>query len=116
MIIAVAGPYSAPTPEARARNLDVLNTAAAELLAMGHTPVVGVNAALPVVERTTQDIDRYHAIMEISMAVISCCEAVLLLAESPGANRECEYFLSRGLPVYHSLASVPHVLQTSTSR
>lgn len=109
MIIAVAGPYSAPTPEARAENLAALNKAAAQLLAMGHTPVVGVNAALPVVEHATPDADRYRAIMDISMAAISCCEAVLLLGESPGAARERDYFLARGLPVFRALDDVPHL-------
>lgn len=74
---------------------------------MGHTPVVGVNAALPVVEHAMPGIDRYGAIMKISMAVISSCEAMLLLGESPGANRERDYFLARDLPVYRSLADIP---------
>ncbi len=110
MIIAVAGPYSAPIPGARSQNLAVLNNAAAALLAMGHTPVVGVNAALPVVDCAAPDTDRYRAIMNISMAAISACEAILVIGSSPGADREAAHFQQKRLPVYRALADVPRVL------
>lgn len=106
MIIGVAGPYSAPTAEQRQQNLDRMNRAAAELLRLGHVPLIGVNAALPVVAYWPEG-DRYRAIMEISMAVINQCEALLLLEESPGANRERDLVLSKGLPVYRRLEDVP---------
>jgi len=44
MLIAVAGPYSADTPEQRQRNLDAMNEAAASVMKLGHIPVIGVNA------------------------------------------------------------------------
>ena len=50
MLIAVAGPYSADTSDERQHNLDVMNKAAASVMKLGHIPVIGVNAALPVVE------------------------------------------------------------------
>jgi hypothetical protein len=107
MIIAVAGPYSAPTEEKRWQNLEALNNAAAQLLEMGHTPVIGVNAALPVVERAAAHVDRYKAIMEISMAVVAGCDALLLIAGSPGANQERDLILSKSRPVFYSLNEVP---------
>ena len=107
MIIAVAGPYSAPTEAARQQNLDALNEAAAQLLKRGHVPLIGVNAALPVIAKAADAADQYKAIMDISMAVMNCCEALLIIAESPGANRERDLFLARSLPVYHSLDEVP---------
>ena len=107
MIIGVAGSYSSPTAEQRQRNLDALNVAAAQLLALGHTPIIGVNAALPVVEKMHEASDRYEAIIKISLAVMTCCEALLILAESPGALRERDFFLARGLPVYTRLEDVP---------
>lgn len=106
MIIGVAGPYSASTDEQRQKNLDLMNEAAARLLEMGHTPVIGMNAALPVLEKANVN-DRYKAIMEISMAVINACDALLLLAESPGANKERDLLLAKGLPVYYSVEEVP---------
>jgi len=106
MIIGVAGPYSAPTAEQRQKNLDAMNEAAARLLEMGHTPVIGMNAALPVLEKSNVP-DRYAAVMQISLAVINTCDALLLIAESPGANKERDLLLKKGLPVYYSLREVP---------
>ena len=106
MTIAVAGPYSAETPEQRQKNSDAMNIAAAQLLEKGHIPIIGINAALPVVEKTDK-VDRYKAIMDISLAVVDTCEALLLLAESPGANRERDLVLSKGLPVYYDINDVP---------
>lgn len=113
MIIGVAGPYSAPDAETRQKNLDAMNAAAARLLEMGHTPVIGMNAALPVIAQTTQLQDTYKAVMEISLAVISACEGILLLAESPGANKERDLVLAKGLPVYRRLEEVPPALSTN---
>ena len=106
MIIGVAGPYSADTEEQRKRNLDAMNEAAARLLEKGHIPLIGVNAALPVVAHATV-ADRYKAIMDISMAVIDKCEAILILAESPGAGREKDHVAAKGLPVYYTIDEVP---------
>lgn len=106
MIIGIAGPYSAATEAERQQNLDKLNLAAARLLEMGHVPLIGVNAAIPVVAAANVT-DKYEAIMRISMAVMQPCEALLLTAESPGALRERDDFTARGLPVYYSIDEVP---------
>lgn len=106
MIIAVAGPYSSDSAEQRQKNPDAMNSAAARLLEKGHIPLIGVNAALPVVNQTNKT-DRYKAIMDISMAVVDRCEGLLLLAESPGANRERDLILSKGLPVFYDIDDVP---------
>lgn len=101
-IIGVAGPYSAATEPERKANLLALNQAAAAILALGQVPLVGINAALPVLE-LSDDRNVYQAAMDISMAVISACDALLLIAESPGANRERDLVQSKGLPVFYSL-------------
>lgn len=106
MVIGVAGPYSAPTEEQRQKNLDAMNEAAARVLEMGHIPIIGMNAALPIV--SIADIeDKYKATMEISLAVINACDAILMIGESPGANKERDLILSKGLPVYYSLEEIP---------
>lgn len=102
MIIGVAGPYSADTAEQRQLNLDAMNKAAATLLELGHIPVIGMNAALPVIEQANVT-DKYTRIMGISLAVIGACDALLLLAESPGANKERDLILSKGKPVFKSI-------------
>ena len=106
MIIGIAGPYSADTAEGRQKNLDLMNEAAARLLEKGHIPLIGVNAALPVLARA-EGVDRYKAMMDISMAVIDACEGLLLIAESPGANRERDLVLAKGLPVFYSIDELP---------
>jgi hypothetical protein len=106
MLVAVAGPYSAPSEIERRRNLDAMNYAAAEVMRRGHVPVIGVNAALPVVEMLDCE-DRYDAIMAISLALVDRCDAILLIGESPGANRERDVVAAKGLPVYRSVDEVP---------
>lgn len=109
MLIAVAGPYSAPTAQARQANLDAMNRAAAAVLARGHAPVIGVNCALPVVEqaRLTEDRARYDAIMTISLGVVGRCDAILMIGSSPGADKERDLLASQGKPVYHALSEIP---------
>lgn len=111
MLIAVAGPYSADTPEQRQRNLDRMNEAAAGVFMLGHVPVIGVNASLPVVERLGPDVDPYEAMMTISLAVVEKCDAILVLAESPGVKRERDLIESKGLPVYRNVHEIPAARQ-----
>lgn len=106
MTIGIAGPYSAPTAEQRQKNLDAMNEAAARVLGLGHVPVIGMNAALPVLEKANI-ADAYKATMDISLAVIAACAALLLIGESPGANKERDLILAQGKPVYYSLAEIP---------
>jgi hypothetical protein len=105
MIIGVAGPYSAPTEEQRQKNLDAMNEAAARLLELGHIPIIGMNAALPVVAKAGVP-DRYKAIMDISLAVISACDGILVLAESPGVIKERGLIVAKGGQVFYSIEEV----------
>ena len=107
MLIAVAGPYSAETTEERQRNLDAMNRAAAEVFQRGHIPVIGVNLALPVVEFCPAEQDRYAAIMQISLAAVDKCDAILIIGESPGVTRERDLVRAKGLPVYNSMSEIP---------
>lgn len=106
MLKAVAGPYSANSHEQRQRNLDLLNEAAAAVLKLGHVPVIGVNAALPIVKFLGADSDRYEAMMKISLALVDKCDAILMIGDSPGANRERDLIESKGLPVYRDVNEI----------
>lgn len=106
MIIAVAGPYSADTPGQRQKNLDAMNETAARLLEAGHVPFIGINAALPVVEKSNVK-DRYGSLMKISLELVDKCDGILMIGESKGANMERDLMISKGLPVYYSLDEVP---------
>ena len=68
----------------------------------------GRKRALPVINFAVLP-DQYKAIMDISLAVINCYDALLLIAESRGANRERDLILSKGLPVYKSLDEIPEI-------
>ena len=105
MIIGVAGPYTAATEEDQKKNLEAMNIAAAKILEKGHIPIIGINAALPVVEKANV-ADRYKAIMDISLAVINACDAILILGESKGVALERDLVRSKGLPVYYHLNEI----------
>lgn len=106
MIIGIAGPYSALTEEQRTQNLSAINAAAVAVYERGHIPFVGMNMALPVVAGLRNG-NVYDAIMNISMAVIDNCDALLFIGKSPGANKERDLMLAKGLPVYYSIDEIP---------
>lgn len=114
-VIAVAGPYSAPTEEGRRRNLAIMHDAAAEVRRRGHVPLIGVDVALPVADRLhpEESPERYATIMEISLAVVRRCDALLLIGESPGANREAELIRSLGRQVYRSIEEIEEAIGTA---
>jgi len=106
MLVMVAGPYSAPTEAARAENLAAMNRAAALVLARGHVPVIGVNAALPVLEAAGLPYSD-AAMTAISLALAERCDAVLHIGRSPGAEREVEVVRAKGGAVFTSIADLP---------
>lgn len=88
MLIMVAGPYSAETARERRENLEAMNR------------------ALPVVAQS-KVLDEYEAIMKISLALADACDAILMIGESPGANREQAVLEAKGRPVYSALNEIP---------
>jgi hypothetical protein len=111
MIIGIAGPYTAPTEEARQHNLDAMNLAAAEVYKKGHIPFIGINLALPVVNQLsfTNPEERYQAIMKISLACMDQCDALLVIGESRGVQMEKEHILAKGLPVFYNLDEIESI-------
>ena len=116
LLVMVAGAFGAPTAERRAANLLALNLAAAEVARRGHVPLIGVNAALPVLEAAGHGVD-HRWMMEICLALAARCDACLRVSRSPGADREAELLRAAGRPVWESLDDVPqaagmHVQET----
>lgn len=109
MWIMISGPYRSGSddPEIWNRNLVEMNMAALQVLQKGHTPLIGVNMALPMI--ATAGEDHYAQIMmPVSMALAERCDAVLRIGgESANADKEVELFRKKGLPVYWSVADVP---------
>lgn len=108
MWIMVSGPFTAggATGEARRENLRAMNRAALALLRMGHTPVIGVNAALPIIEVAGEEC--FDAIMmPLSLALAERCDACLRIGgPSRGADEEASLLRARGKPVYTRIDDV----------
>ena len=109
MWIMIAGPYSAGGADdaMRRERLAEMNRIAYEVFRLGHSPVIGVNMALPVIEAAGED--RFEEIMmPLSLALAERCDAVLRIGgASAGADAEVELVSSRGGVVYRSLSDIP---------
>jgi hypothetical protein len=105
----IAGPYrtNAASEAERARNLERLERAALAVFRKGHVPVVGVNAALPLI--SVAGASAYDEIMlPLSLALAERCDAVLRIGgASAGADAEVERVRRRGGRVYASLDELP---------
>jgi hypothetical protein len=111
MWIMVAGPYrsGSSNPEQWAANLRLLNDAAVTLLRLGHTPIIGVNMALPMIDVAGGTDTAYEEIMmPISLSLVDRCDACLRIGgPSTGADDEIKRFRTTGRPVYRTLDEVP---------
>jgi hypothetical protein len=109
MWIMIAGPYRSGTPSEaeRQRNLVAMNRAAYDVFRKGHTPIIGVNLALPIIQAV--DVDRYDEVMmPLSLALADRCDAVLRLeGASMGADEEVARVRGRGGAVYRSIDEIP---------
>jgi hypothetical protein len=112
MWIMIAGPYSngAHSGTDRQQNLNAMNEAALGVLARGHTPVIGVNMALPMI--AAAGADSYDRIMmPVSLALADRCDAVLRIGgASCGADDEVARIRARGGRVFHSIDEIPDEL------
>lgn len=106
LMIMVAGPYSADTAQGRTRNLRAMNETAAAVVRRGHIPVIGANAALPVLEAAGLPYTD-PLMMEISLALAARCDACLQIGRSPGADREAAAIRSAGRPVFSRVEDLP---------
>ncbi len=108
MIIMVSGPYRSGSddPDVWKENLRKLNETAYEVFKKGHTPLIGVNAALPIITEAGED--KYNEIMmPVSLALAEICDAVLRIGgDSKGADDEVDIFLKKNLPVYYSIDEI----------
>ena len=112
MWIMVSGPYTANarTDAERAANLRAMNVAALELFRRGHVPVIGVNAALPIIEAAGPGA--YDEIMmPLALALAERCDACLRIGgPSRGADDEAARFVAAGKQVYRRVEDVPSQL------
>lgn len=107
--IMIAGPYrgNASDRAVWAKNHQLMNQYALEVFGKGHIPVIGVNAALPIIE--VAGMEHFDSIMmPVSLAIAERCDAVLRIGgPSAGADQEVAVFKGKGLPVFYSLEEIP---------
>lgn len=113
MWIMIAGPFrqGSTDTELWEQNLSKLNEAAYLIFLKGHTPIIGVNLALPIIK--IAGTAAYEQIMmPLSMALAEKCDAVLRLdGFSVGADEEVSLFESKGLPIYYEIDQIPSMNQ-----
>lgn len=108
MKIYVAGPYSAPTERERVENTARAMDAGLALYKLGHSPYVPhLSHWLDIRARQTSVPMSWEDWMEWDEEWLKSCDALLYLASSPGADREHDQAVSLGIPIYHSIVSVP---------
>ena len=109
MWIMIAGPYSAgeASEATRHERLSAMNRTAYDVFRLGHTPVIGANMALPMIEAAgPTHFD--EIMMPISLALAERCDAVLRIdGPSTGADAEVEVIRGLNRPVYRSVAEIP---------
>ncbi len=115
MLILIAGPYRSGTnddPQLMQKNLSRLESVALPLFRLGHIPMIGEWAALPLLRlagSTKPGDEAYEEILyPVAERLLQKCDAVLRLeGASKGADEDVRLALERGLKVYYRLEDVP---------
>lgn len=123
MMILIAGPYRSGTgddPARMAANLERLEAAAYPLFALGHVPMIGEWAALPILRGAGGGMpgsETYDAVMHpTAHRLLAKCDGLLRLpGASTGADNDVRIARERGIPVWFDLSEVPAVGSSSAS-
>ena len=114
MMILVAGPYRSGTggdPLLIERNLQRLQQTALEVYKLGHMPMIGEWAALPLAHQAGStalgDAISEQFLYPAAARLLSHCDAVLRIeGESHGADGDVRRAGELGLQVFYSLAEL----------
>ena len=99
----VAGPYTAPTPEAVQANVDRAVDVGNRLLDLGFRPYVPHLSHYQHARKARH----YEEWMALDFAWLEACDLLLRLhGTSSGADREVEHAKRKRIPVVHSIAEV----------
>ena len=108
--IYIAGPYTPNSdlhdaPRLAHRNVRTAIKAGLEVIEKGHIPFIPhlthfihLEAEKPLPASYFYDYD---------MVWLQCCDALLYLGNSKGADRELEWAKARGLRIFHSVEEIP---------
>lgn len=114
-MILIAGPYRSGTngnAALIASNLEHLEAAALAVFRLGHMPMIGEWAALPLASQagSTQvgDSVSEQFLYPVAARMLRHCDGLLRIAgASRGADGDVKLASELGLPVYHALADIP---------
>lgn len=114
-MILIAGPYRSGTgddPARMAANLARLEEAAHPIFALGHVPMIGEWAALPILRGAgggAPGSATYDAIMHpTAHRLLAKCDGILRLpGASAGADNDVRIARERGIPVWFDIAEIP---------
>jgi hypothetical protein len=108
MRIYVAGPYGDPDPAVRERNVERAMAAGLALLDAGHVPYIPhlLHFFDDWATRRGRCIP-YDTYLRWDAEFLACCEGLVYLGASPGAERELELAVRLGKPVYSRLSTAP---------
>lgn len=108
--IYIAGPYSSGSLAHVRANVHVAIDAGIEVIARGHQPFIPHLTYYVDAQAQDRGVDfGYECWMELDFAWLACCDALLFLGHSPGADRELAWAETHGLRVFHETAEIPPV-------
>lgn len=114
-MILIAGPYRSGTdgdPERIRRNLERLEETALAVWRLGHLPMIGEWAALPLAagagSKEVGDAVSQQFLYPVAARMLSHCHGVLRIpGASNGADGDVRLAMELGLPVYRELSELP---------
>jgi hypothetical protein len=114
-MILIAGPYRSGTNGDTvliAKNLERLEAVALAVYRLGHMPMIGEWAALPLATRAGSgevgDRISQQFLYPVAARMLSHCDGVLRISgASDGADGDVKLAGELGLPVYYELAEIP---------
>jgi hypothetical protein len=110
MRVFIAGPYSAETMPEVERNVHRAMVAGMELMYLGHEPFVPhLSHWMGLAATGGGDCIPYARWVQWSLAFVECCDGLLYLAPSPGADRERARAVELGLPIWESVAEIARI-------
>jgi len=107
-VIFVTGPYSAPTDEGIERNIQRAIEMGQRVFQKGYFALVPHLLVKDFyMPSDTSGPFSYEALMQFTLAMVPKCDALLLYAHSPGADREWRLAESLGKPIYFDISELP---------
>ena len=103
----VAGPITAATPGQREINVVTAINAGLDLIQKGHNPFIPHLSVQTDIQASVQHRPvAYEKWLALDEEWLRCCDAILYLAPSPGADRELARAKELGIQIFMSIDEV----------